>query len=204
MLYFIGWSLFLALFKFYLGFQVFGRENVPKKGSFIFASNHASYLDPMILGTSLYRSLNYMARESLFDSSGFARIMRGLHAFPVRPNDSDFAAIRTALGILNGGKPLVIFPEGTRSEDRALRRGMQGIGFLAAKSGVPVVPAYIDGSFEALPKGAKRLVRHRIKVYIGSPIYFDSGESGKKGRKLYQDISDRVMLEISKLKEKSY
>ena len=66
MLYFIGWSLFLILFKCYLGFKVVGRGNVPKRGSFIFVSNHVSYLDPILLGTSVYRGLNYMARDSLF------------------------------------------------------------------------------------------------------------------------------------------
>ena len=123
MAYFIGWSLFFIIFKFYLGFKVVGRENVPKKGPFIFVSNHVSYLDPILLGTSVYRSLNYMARANLFKRRRFGGMMRSVHAFPVKRDNGDLKAIKDSLRILKEGKPLVIFPEGTRSKDKELKRG---------------------------------------------------------------------------------
>ena len=201
MMYFIGWSLFLIFFKCYLGFKVVGRENIPKIGNFIFASNHVSYFDPILLGTSIHRSLNYMARETLFNKPCFGWIMRKMHAFPVKRGEGDYAAIKESLRILGSGKPLVIFPEGTRSKDRNLRHAKPGIGFLAARSGVPVIPAYIEGSFDALPRNLKTLSRHQVKVYIGKPIKFDEKYPDKKDRAIYQKMSDEIMENIAGLKE---
>jgi len=202
MLYFIGWSLFLIIFKFYLGFTVVGRENVPRKGAFIFVSNHTSYLDPILLGTSLYRSLYYMARENLFKKRCFGWIMRKLHAFPVKRGKGDLSAIRESLGILGEGKPLMIFPEGTRAKDENLRKAMPGVGFIVAKAGVPVVPAYVGGSFTALPRGIKTLNRHPVAVYIGKPIVFDKSNFDKRDKESYRKISDEIMRDIAELKNR--
>lgn len=201
MYYFIGWALFLIFFKLYLNFKVVGRQNVPKKGAFIFASNHTSYFDPIMLGTSLHRSMNYMAREDLFKGPFFDWVMRKVHAFPVKRGAGDLRAIRDALRMLDENKPLVIFPEGTRSKDRNLRRGKPGIGFITARSGVPVVPAYIEGSFEALPGGIKTLKRRRVKVYIGKSVDFSSMAADKDSRDMYQQMSDEIMKRIAQLKE---
>lgn len=203
MLYFIGWSLFLIFFRTYLNVKVFGRKNVPKKGAFIFVSNHCSYLDPMLLGTSVYRSLNYMARDTLFKTERFARIMRGLHAFPVKREDGDIGAIKESLRILSSGKGLVIFPEGTRSKDGNLQNGKPGAGFFVARSKVPVVPAYIDGSFEAMPGGRDTLKRHPVRVYIGAPMVFEEGLLEKKDRNTYQRISDEIMRRIADIRDEA-
>lgn len=199
MLYFIGWSLFLLFFKVYLGFKVIGRENVPKTGAFIFASNHTSFLDPILLGVSLRRSLNYMARETLFKKRCLAWVLRHIHVFPIRRHKSNFKAIKESLGLLARGKPLVIFPEGTRSKDRNLKRGKRGIGFIAAKAKVPIIPAYIKGSFEALPRGVSTLRRHPVRVYIGKPMDFDFEVRDKDA---YQRISDEIMGKITELRER--
>jgi len=201
MWYFIGWSLFLLFFKVYLGFKVVGREHIPKKGAFIFVSNHVSYFDPILLGTALHRSLNYMARADLFKGFlGWA--LPKVHAFPVARGNGDLAAIRESLRMLNTGRPLVIFPEGTRSYDKTLRPAKPGVGFIVAKSGVPVVPAYIDGSFEALPKGASTLKRHPVSVYIGEPINFNTAYFDRRNKEVYQRMSVEVMKHIAELKAK--
>jgi 1-acyl-sn-glycerol-3-phosphate acyltransferase len=195
--YFFGWSLCFIWSRLYLRAKVCGRNNVPAKGSFIFASNHASYLDPILLGTSIHRSLNYMAREDLFEKGFLAWALPRVQSFPVRRGEGDLGAIRQALKLLKTGKPLVIFPEGTRTEDGKLQSGKPGIGFIVAKSGVPVVPAYVEGSFEVMPKGAKELKRHQIKVYIGEPMRFEATSD----RAAYQRISDEIMSRIAGLKE---
>jgi 1-acyl-sn-glycerol-3-phosphate acyltransferase len=93
----------------------------------------------------------------------------------------------------------VIFPEGTRTEDGRLQQGKPGIGFIVAKSGVPVVPAYIEGSFEAMPRGQARPKRCRVRVYIGKPVSFTGcGAVDKDG---YRRISDSIMGRIAELKE---
>lgn len=200
MWYFIGWSLFFLFFRFYLNVKVVGRKNIPPKGSFVFASNHASYLDPILLGTSIYRSLNYMAREDLFEKKFFAWALPKVQTFPVKRGAGDIGAIKQALRLLKTGKPLVIFPEGTRSEDNRLQQGKPGIGFIVAKSGVPVVPAYIEGSFDALPRGVKTLKRYNVKVYIGKPIDFGGIAGIDRDRDSYQRISDMIMTSIADLK----
>jgi 1-acyl-sn-glycerol-3-phosphate acyltransferase len=174
---------------------------VPGKGSFIFASNHASYIDPILLGVSLCRSLNYMAREDLFKRPVFGWIMRNMHAFPVRRNKGDLGAIRESLRILGESKPLVVFPEGTRAEDENLRRAKPGVGFIVSNAGVPVVPVYIGGSFSALPRGVSTLRRSPVTVYIGKPIIFDKEYFHRKDKESYQKIADEVMAGIAGLKK---
>lgn len=202
MLYFIGWSYYFLLAKFYLGYKVIGRGNIPPKGAFILVSNHVSYLDPILLGTSVYRSLNYMARDTLFKRRCFGWIMRHLNSFPVKRGKGDLNAIKQSLKILESDRPLVIFPEGTRSKDRRMKTAKPGVGFIVAKSGVPVIPAYVEGSFDAMPRGFKTLKRHPVAVYIGEPIYFDPVTLEKKDKESYQAIADGIMAGIARIKEK--
>ncbi len=174
---------------------------MPDNGAFIFVSNHSSYFDPIFLGTSLHRGLYYMARENLFWKPFFGWVMRQVHAFPVKRNSGDLGALKQALAILKDGKPLVIFPEGTRSTDKNLRSAKPGVGFIVAKAGVPVVPAYIDGSLEALPRSLKTLKRHPVSVYIGEPVMFDIS-NGRNSKEAYQKISDELMKRIAVLRDK--
>jgi 1-acyl-sn-glycerol-3-phosphate acyltransferase len=119
----------------------------------------------------------------------------------VKRREGDIKAMRQALSILNSNRPLVIFPEGTRSKDRELKPAKPGIGFIVAKTNVPVIPAYIDGSFEALPRRVDTFKPHPVRVYIGKPIYFKI-EPDMKGRQAYQKISDEIMDRIKELKVK--
>ncbi len=144
-----------------------------------------------------------MARENLFKRRCFGWIMRHLHAFPVKRSKGDLGAIRESLARMKEGKPLVIFPEGTRSKDKNLKKGKPGIGFIAMKARVPIVPAYIEGSFDALPRGPDTLKRHPVKVYIGHPMDFSRFYGEKAGRAAYQKISDEIMLAIARLKDES-
>ena len=95
-----------------------------------------------------------------------------------------------------------MFPEGARSKDGSLQKAKPGIGFIAAKARVPVIPAYIDGSFEVLPRGLDTLNRCPVAVYIGKPVYFDWDTFDKHGKDAYQHVSDEIMRRISELKDK--
>lgn len=200
MVYFVGWSLFFTFFKVYFGLKIVGRKNVPKKGAFIFVSNHASYFDPILLGTSIHRSLYYMARENLFAKGLSDWIMKSVHAFPVKRGTGDLGALRQALAILDEGKPLVMFPEGTRATDKKLRPAKPGVGFIVAKAGVPVIPAYIDGSLEALPRSLKTLRCRPVSVYIGEPIVFNDAMKCKN-KEAYRLMSDEIMRKIALLRD---
>lgn len=200
MWYYLGWSVYLIYFKLFLKRKVYGRENVPADGAFIFASNHASNFDPPLIGTSITRPVAYMARDTLFAKPIAKWALGKVNAFPVRREEGDTRAIRDALSVLESGMPLVLFPEGSRTEDGRLKSAKPGIGFIVAKANVPVVPVYIKGSFEAWPKGAKRVKFVPVSVHIGKPVIFDPGELEAKGRDAYQRVSDHIMERIAQIK----
>ncbi|MBN1526014.1 MAG: 1-acyl-sn-glycerol-3-phosphate acyltransferase [Candidatus Omnitrophica bacterium] len=201
MIHYIARFICWVIIKVYFRCTVLGRGNAPLKGAFIFASNHASFLDPFLLGTSISRPLYYMARETLFARPAGGWILRKIHAFPVNREGGDLSAMRQALRLLGEGKPLVMFPEGTRTQDGSLQGGKAGIGLIVAKAGVPVLPAYIEGSFKAWPRGARAMKPYRIKVYIGKPLYFNS--SSYKGKDGYQRISEEIMGSITELADEN-
>ena len=195
--YLILQKIAIFLFKLFFDFKVFGEENIPE-GGVIIASNHVSYLDPVILGASVYRRrIFYMAKEELFKIPILRNLIKYLGAFPVKRGSPDIKALKKALEILKENKILLIFPEGTRGDGKKLLPPKKGLGLLVSKSKVPVIPAYIFGTEKVLPKGAKFLKLNKIRVYFGKPIK-DIQE------KDYKTIGERVMEEILKLKEKAY
>jgi len=203
MLYFFLRLLAILLFKFFFRFEVTGREYLPKKGGFLLVSNHASYLDPVALGIASSRPLYFFARWDLFKNPFFGELLRALHAFPVRIGKMDKRAIQESLEKLKEGRILVLFPEGTRAKDGSLRDGHVGAGFLAVRSGVPVVPAYLRGTFEAFPRGAKWIRFRKIFVHFGKPITFSGGIPPllEGHHVFYQKVSDTLMGAIQELRD---
>jgi 1-acyl-sn-glycerol-3-phosphate acyltransferase len=201
MIYSLSWLISLILAKIYFGLKVFGRDNVPKDGPFIFASNHESNADPFLLGASLSCSkwFSYLAKKELFEGKISGWYFRKIHAIPLDRSEADTSAIKKALKVLKSGRPMVLFPEGTRSRGNSLQAGKPGVGFIAAKSRVPIVPAYIEGSYKGLPEGLSSINKSRVNIFIGKPLYFNDTEY--RGKEAYQKISSRIMEEITKLKE---
>ncbi|MFH1753098.1 MAG: lysophospholipid acyltransferase family protein [Candidatus Omnitrophota bacterium] len=192
------WSFRIPLLLFF-GFRVKGVENLPNKGAFIFASNHVSYMDPGIIGAFSNRQFFFITSDHLYKnrlaalwyhSTGCIRIKRG------RP---DHSAMKKVFSLLRSGKPIAIFPEGTRSADGQIKGAFLGIGFMALKARVPVIPCLIKGSDKALPRGAKNFKFGRVEVAIGSPIP-PTDPNGCVGRKeAYRAFSIKVMDSIAKL-----
>jgi 1-acyl-sn-glycerol-3-phosphate acyltransferase len=178
-------------------FEVKGTENVPEKGGFILACNHLSYIDPPAVGCRIRRNLHYFARDSLFFWP-LGLLITKLNSIPVNRDQLDLGTLRKVLRVLKGGEPVLVFPEGTRSPDGTLQKSQKGLGLLVHKSGVPVLPARLDGSFEILGKG-KLFPRIGKKLYlnIGSPILSEKLSFDSSDR--YQKISDLVMHEIEGL-----
>ncbi|MDR1534095.1 MAG: 1-acyl-sn-glycerol-3-phosphate acyltransferase [Planctomycetota bacterium] len=161
------------------GLEVKGRENVPETGPLIVAANHASCLDPMLLGAALDRSLHFLARRTLFDIPGFGWLIRQNQAFPLEREGDSRDALRIFGRLLEQGRAVVMFPEGTRSRDGAMGEMRPGLGMLAARSLAPVLPAYIWGSFQSLPRDRFLPRRHRFKVLLGPPV-----PPGREGSRL--------------------
>lgn len=192
MLYNLGKILSLVLLKLFFGFSVSGKGSVPASGGFILATNHASNIDPLVIGAASPQPLHFMAKAELFRNPFFAAILTAVHAFPVRRGTADIRAVREAIRRVRSGGGLLIFPEGGRSSDGNIGRGHEGIGFLAEKLNVPVVPAYIEGTARVLPKGSSRLAPGRVTVRFGKKIFLER-------RMPYQAVADKIMDEIRRL-----
>jgi 1-acyl-sn-glycerol-3-phosphate acyltransferase len=179
-----------------LSFDIIGRENIPKIGRFIIASNHVSYLDPPFVGVACPRQLNFMAKVDLFRGLFFRWMFWNVNMIPVKRNAVDIASVKEALRRLKGGEGLGLFPEGTRSVDGRVGRAFEGVGFLARKSGAPVVPAYVQGTQKALPKGENKVRRTHVNVFFGPPVDFT-----KEKDLTDAEITKRIMGCIDQLKQ---
>ena len=156
------------------------------------ASNHASYLDPVAVGVACKRKLNYMAKEELFRNPLSSWFFRAINVFPVKRDSADLSALKEAMRRVRRGEPLVLFPEGSRRFDGASSQPYPGIGFLAAKLNVPVIPAFIKGTGKALPPGAKFIKLTNVSVCFGKQISIER-------RMPYQDIAGHIMDNIRHL-----
>jgi 1-acyl-sn-glycerol-3-phosphate acyltransferase len=181
-----------VLFKIFFRLEVRGEKYIPKKGGFIVASNHISYLDPIAIGVACRRKLNYMARHDLFSHPAFGWLLYRVNVFPVKRDTADVSALKEAMKRIKNGKGLVLFPEGSRRLEGDVEEPQPGIGFLASKLNVPVVPAFIKGTGTALPKGARFIKPTKISVHFGRQILIER-------RMPYQDIAQLIMANIRHL-----
>jgi len=160
-------------------FRTSGVEHIPREGGFVLASNHASYYDPVLLASAnTVRQVHFMAKEELFKVPLFGRLILSLGALPIKRGGADRNLFRTFGALLKMKKiALVVFPEGTRTRDGKLGIVRRGVGALCLSAGVPVIPAYIRGSFDVWPR-FRRLPRLRgeIEVRFGPPVEWDNGE----------------------------
>lgn len=204
MIYRVVWLLFQGVFRVLVPRRVTGAEHVPASGAVILASNHLSSLDPPVVGTAVWRPCAYMAKEELFHNRWFAAFIRRLYAFPVKRGAGDRAALKKALDLLAAGWAVVLFPEGTRSETGALGEPELGVAMLAYRSGAPVVPVYVRGTGQVLPKqGGIR--PGPISVRYGPPLRFAGGALGapgeKPGREEYARGAHAIMEAIAALRD---
>lgn len=189
----IYWSAFgfFSLLSFlYFPRRIQGLENIPRRGPFILASNHISNLDPFILGITSPQPLNFVAKEELFKNKVLARLFVGMGAFPIKRDTSDFRALRETLKRLKDGKPVLIFPEGTRRRGNEVSEPQPGIGFVVSKAHVPVVPVFISNSDNVLPPGARGLKRGSVSVIFGKPLVFQ--ETNRDFEKIAEEIMSSV------------
>jgi 1-acyl-sn-glycerol-3-phosphate acyltransferase len=207
--YRIGWIGFRVMYATYFRWRVFGAENVPQTGGVILASNHASFLDPPLVGAGLKRDINYLARESLFRFPGIGALLRSWNSVPVDRDGGGARGLKIILERLLAGGAIILFPEGTRTPDGQLQAARSGIGLTVIKSNAPVVPVRVFGTFEAYGKTHKLPRPYPVAVKYGEPLRFEKLRAEAKNcdkarlKEIYQQVADEIMAAIAKLEPKA-
>lgn len=203
--YRIGWLFFRFVYRVYFRWNVSHPERVPREGPVILASNHASFLDPPLVGAALDRGINYLARESLFRFPGIGRLLKAWNCVPVDREGGGGAGLKAILDRLRAGGAIILFPEGTRTRDGELQPARAGIGLVVIKSTAPVVPARVFGTYAAYGR-RHRIPRPRpIAVKFGRPMDFAKLRAESKAcskerlKRIYQEVADEIMRAIAGL-----
>ncbi|MBL7054756.1 1-acyl-sn-glycerol-3-phosphate acyltransferase [Candidatus Woesearchaeota archaeon] len=189
--------------------DITGIENIPEKGAFIIASNHSSYLDPMILPCMFIKyfkkQVHYLGKKELFESWVGNKIHNAAGTIPVDKGKKGKVALKSALKALKEEKIIGIFPEGGRSRTGRLEKGKTGVARLALWSQVPVIPIGINGSYEVWPSH-KKIFRFKKEIYvnIGKPMYFDRYYNKKLTKQLLRTITTKIMKKIASLTGMKY
>jgi len=190
--------------------RVAGAANVPPAGPAILASNHLSVIDSVYLPLLLARPVTFSAKAEYFTAPGpaaraWASYLRATGQLAIDRDDprAARATLDAALELLRDGQLLGFYPEGTRSPDGRLYRGRAGIGYLALRSGAPVVPVAMAGTRQMLPPGARLPRPRRIEVRIGQPMTFGD-VTGLPPARARGVVADRVMAAIARLSGQPY
>jgi 1-acyl-sn-glycerol-3-phosphate acyltransferase len=184
--------------------EIVGLENLPAKGGYIVASNHASHLDPPVVGLYLPQQVAFFARKTLWKPGFASWWLDGVGTIPVdRDGGTDVTAIKRVLQTLKMGKVVILFPEGTRSRDGKLQHPKPGIGLLACRTGVPVVPARVFGSFDAFGRDGKLRLGTPISVRYGWPLKPEDYDRPDDGKERYARAAERIMDAIARIEPPS-
>jgi 1-acyl-sn-glycerol-3-phosphate acyltransferase len=162
-MWFVMWVFAFAILKFLTGIEIHG--SIPKRGAYIVACNHVSFLDPPVVGITICREVYFLAKLPLFQLSRFFTwLIRSCHAVPITKTQG----LRTAIKLLRQGEVVVIFPEGTRSRIGEMLPFNPGVSYLAIHLGVPVIPVYVAHSDRKLMSLVLRI--NQLKVRYGRPV----------------------------------
>lgn len=190
----------VAVMRGYFRLETRGAAHVPLSGPALLVSNHASVLDPPAVGSATGRQLCFMAKAELFRVPVLGPLIRALGARPVRRETASTQALKEALGLLREGRALLMFPEGTRGADGAVRNAKPGAGMLAVMSGAPVVPVYISGTGRALPRGRAFPRPAKIRIAFGPPLVFKP-QTDREAKERYREAADEMMRAIERLRD---
>ena len=179
------------------------------KGGVILASNHASFLDPPLVGSGLKRDINYLARESLFRFPGIGALLRSWNAVPVDRDGGGAKGLKTILDRLLAGNAIILFPEGTRTTDGKLQPARSGIGLTVIKSQRRSCRCACSGRSRLTGGIINFPVRSRVMVKYGQPMNFEKLRAEAKIcakprlKEIYQEIADEIMAAIAKLEPRA-
>jgi 1-acyl-sn-glycerol-3-phosphate acyltransferase len=177
--------------------RIEGRENVPPGGCLI-VSNHVSFMDPTTVGWAVEREIYYLGRKSLFKPPFWSWFLPICNVLPIDRDGHDIAGLRRIIKMLKEGHAVLLFPEGTRSDDGTIQPAEPGPGLVALKAGVPILPVRVFGTYESLSRHTKRLRFHPIRVVIGKP-YLPTILEGRRDKESFGPVAQEMMDRISDL-----
>jgi 1-acyl-sn-glycerol-3-phosphate acyltransferase len=204
--YFLGRVVLTPLARLVYRPRVEGKAYVPRSGPVIFASNHLSFIDSIAIPVAAPRPVHFLAKSSYFDGSGFngwvsREFFTAIGAIPVQRGAGQAAldALEQQRRLLDEGRAVALYPEGTRSLDGRLYKGRTGVAFLALQSGAPVVPVGLVGTDKVMPVGASMpSLRERVTVRFGEPLDLAHHGPASSGR-ARRLATDEIMAAIHAL-----
>jgi 1-acyl-sn-glycerol-3-phosphate acyltransferase len=203
--YFLFWCVFRSIFRILFGCRIYHADRVPLHGPALLAANHASFMDPPLIGASLNRETHYLARNTLFRFPIFRNILYYINVIPVDRGGKSPKGLRTVANSLKDGNSVILFPEGTRSHDGNLQTAKSGVGLLAIRSEAPVIPIRVFGTFESYGRHLKWPKPGRVQVKMGHPMWLkelrEEARTANKERtkQIYQEAADQIMAAIAGL-----
>ena len=179
-------TFFLRLF---FRWKVSGNKKLPADKPVILVANHISNYDPLVVGCAVDRQVHFLAKEEIFKLSVLGFIVKKLGSFPIKRGGNDRKAIKSGLKLLEENKVLGVFPEGTRSKDGKIGKGLSGAALFALKSDAVVIPIGILSSYK---------ISKPIYVKIGEPIDLDKY---RKTKLTSEDLTETMDYIMDKIKE---
>lgn len=191
--------------------RIEGLEHLPRTGPVILASNHLAVVDSLYLPLTVPRRITFLAKSEYFTTPGvkgrlnkFFYSASGQVPIDRAGGEAAQAALRTAKRVLEDGKVLGLYPEGTRSPDGRLYKGKTGLARIALETGVPVIPVAMIGTDVMNPIGSKSYRPTKITVRLGAPLDFSRYEGLGGSRFIERAVTDEVMYELMKLSGQEY
>lgn len=202
----MGRSLITPLARVIYRPRIEGKDNVPRTGPVIFASNHLSFIDSIAIPVAAPRAAHFLAKSTYFEGTGIKgwvsrTFFTSIGAIGVKRGAGQAAldALDQQRQLLEEGRAVALYPEGTRSLDGRLYKGRTGVAFLALQTGARVVPVGLIGTDKVMPKGAKMpSLKERIIVKFGEPLDLSSHGPATSGR-ARRTATDEIMAAIHAL-----
>lgn len=179
--------------------QISGRENFPVDEPFILAPTHRSIIDTPVSSGVYTKRMRFMGADKWWSNRQFGKLLTALGGFPVSRGTADREALRRCIAVIEGGEPLVLFPEGERKSGPTVQPLFEGAAYIAMKTGAPIVPVGIGGSERVMPKGAKFIRPRKLYVIVGKPMRVANTVGSKEHRVAARQLTSELHSELQRL-----
>lgn len=187
----------------YLHLRSENAEVLELPGPTILAPAHRSHLDSVLIATLTSRRIRALGKESLFTTPGVGYVCAALGAIPVKRGAADKDAMKAALGLLDNGESMIVFPEGGRQHGNEIGQLFDGAAWLASRTGARVVPIGVAGTDQVLPQGAKRFHRSNVAIVVADPMELAGNEGRRPNRKQLQAFTEQLRVELQKAQDRA-